>query len=77
MIEPKFLVGDLCGVGVSVENTTGKSPMCSARTFLRIVAARGQANVRDILSILILVGSVLRAAPIDDINGILFCLHQR
>ena len=77
MIEPKSLVGDLCGAGASVENTTGKSPMRSARTARRIVAARGQAKVRDILSILIFVGSVLRAAPIDDINGILFCWHQR
>ena len=77
MIEPKSLVGDLCGAGDSVENTIGKSPICSARTARRIVAAKGQAKVRDILSILIFVGSVLRAAPIDDINGILFCRHQR
>lgn len=72
IIEPKSLVALWCGVAVSVEKTTGKSRNFNSRTCLRIVAAKGQANVREILSILIFVGSVFRAAPMDDMNGILF-----
>ena len=72
IIEPKSLVALWCGAADSVENTTGKSRNFNSRTWWRIVAAKGQANVREILSILIFAGSVFRAAPMDDMNGILF-----
>ena len=76
MIDPIFLSGVFCGAGGSVENTTGKSPRPRSRTNFRICRASGQAIVFESLAILTWAGSVLRAAPIDDIKGISFCSHH-
>lgn len=75
-MDPMFLSGVFWSVGFSVENITGKSLIPFSRASLRICLANGHAKVFESFAIFASVGSVLRAAPIDDINGVFVRSHH-